>query len=414
MDIYLNNYRGFKNSFIEINHVNFLVGENSSGKSSFLYVLAMINSLERNKASQFNREEFNLGPFHEILSHSAKEKAFQIGKIIATENGVLGIILHFVSNQDVPVINRVSYFTDEHQVEAFIRDQEHIDFVKTRKKLTAATYKKYVADVCLNELSGNLQTFEYRNTYFPIYSILANTLGRRRDLYDNMERLLNRYFKSKWIAPIRAKPNRYYEIFSSTYSPDGTHTPLVLKRLLSKKSSNSYTVFLKTFGKNSGLFSDIEIKNLGKNDSSPFQINIRKNRKNVKISNVGYGVSQSLPVVTEIITAPEKSWLFIQQPEVHLHPKAQASLGSLIHEEANKNKKRFAIETHSDYLIDHYRISINKTKKNVSSQILFFENIQDTFVVHNIKIDNNGKLIQPIPKSYRDFYIKEQLDLLDI
>ena len=92
---------------------------------------------------------------------------------------------------------------------------------------------------------------------------------------------------------------------------------------------------LEKFGSDSGLFDEISIESFGRtDDATPFQIQIRKfggklkgNRRN--LIDVGYGVSQALPIITELLRPDASSMFLLQQPEVHLHPSAQAALGSL-------------------------------------------------------------------------------------
>ena len=94
---------------------------------------------------------------------------------------------------------------------------------------------------------------------------------------------------------------------------------------------------LEEFGRKSGLFDEIFIKRLGRHEFEPFQMEVRKwgrrpkRRKGAKrnLIDVGYGVSQVLPLLVELLDPNGSSLLLLQQPEVHLHPSAQAALGSL-------------------------------------------------------------------------------------
>ena len=92
---------------------------------------------------------------------------------------------------------------------------------------------------------------------------------------------------------------------------------------------------------------------------------------------VGYGVSQSLPVLTELLSDNAPSTYLLQQPEVHLHPTAQAALGSLFCNIAAKGVQML-VETHSDYLLDRIRMDVRDGKgeptlKPEDVSILYFE-----------------------------------------
>ena len=91
---------------------------------------------------------------------------------------------------------------------------------------------------------------------------------------------------------------------------------------------------LEDFGRDSGLFDEIAVLSFGKTAGSPFQVQIRKFGKRLKgpkrnLIDVGYGVSQALPILTELLREDSPKMFLLQQPEVHLHPRAQAALGSL-------------------------------------------------------------------------------------
>ena len=122
-----------------------------------------------------------------------------------------------------------------------------------------------------------------------------------------------------------------------------------------------------------------------------------------------------MPLITEIISRPKGTWYAIQQPEIHLHPKAQAALGDLIFYAAEKDNKKFIIETHSDYIIDRYRFNYRK-KLNIKtqSQIVFFQKLASKNTLSHIAINQNGSYSQKQPKAFRDFFIKEQLSLLNL
>ena len=77
--IFLKNYKGFDEVVIPLKEVNFLVGENSCGKTSILELINVINSFEFQYKGLFNNEEVELGYFEEILSKFSKEDFFSIG-----------------------------------------------------------------------------------------------------------------------------------------------------------------------------------------------------------------------------------------------------------------------------------------------------------------------------------------------
>ena len=173
---------------------------------------------------------------------------------------------------------------------------------------------------------------------------------------------------------------------------------------------------LSTFGRLCGLFSDIDIKRKGRSASDPFQILFKVSGASANLMDIGYGVSQVLPILVDVLTRERENLFLMQQPEVHLHPRAQAELGSFLGHIASREKKRFVVETHSDYLIDRICLDIRDKKTGLTPDdisILYFERENSWVKVHPIQIDENGN-IQGAPPGYRSFFLKEQARVLGL
>ena len=232
-------------------------------------------------------------------------------------------------------------------------------------------------------------------------------------------------FPPTWIAPIRAKPERTYDQYQSDYSAEGSHVPYRLNELLhdseslDKKNKKKLLDALEEFGLNSGLFKKIEVRRLGSSNdkSAPFHLQVVLNEKPLQITNVGYGVAQVLPILVETLTEKKNSLFAIQQPEVHLHPKAQASLGAYFYHVSKTDEKSFLIETHSDFLIDRYRreYALDKEKKDSPAQVLFFKrNTKGKNEMHVIEIEPDGSYSANQPKEFREFFINEGIEMLNL
>ena len=125
---------------------------------------------------------------------------------------------------------------------------------------------------------------------------------------------------------------------------------------------------------------------------------------------IGYGVSQILPILVDIFDqSSHPQNLLLQQPEVHLHPRAQAELSSLLAKVASQGRQSFIIETHSDYMINRASIEIRKGRikpEDVSLIYLEPKAKGGAVEVHNIRFDEEGN-VEGTPKGYREFFLKE-------
>ena len=133
---------------------------------------------------------------------------------------------------------------------------------------------------------------------------------------------------------------------------------------------------------------------------------------------MGYGVSQVLPLATELLRDDSPREILVQQPEVHLHPSAEAALGTLLCEVAvdRRRDRRLIVETHSDFIIDRVRMSVRDglgglKPKDVS--ILYFERSGLDVTIHTLRVDERGNLLN-VPPGYRQFFLKELQRSIDL
>jgi predicted ATPase len=157
------------------------------------------------------------------------------------------------------------------------------------------------------------------------------------------------------------------------------------------------------------MFKKINIKEYGTDDDTPFRMNFILNKKPINIVNIGYGISQVLPILYSMYMR-NNTIITIQQPEVHLHPKAQAALGDVFFDlSIGRKKKKLIIETHSDYIIDRFRQRQRKSQEKSSVQLLFFLREKGINKISPIGINENGNYDTNQPKEFREFFIKEEL-----
>ena len=219
---------------------------------------------------------------------------------------------------------------------------------------------------------------------------------------------------------VRSKPRRTYDPSRATPDPEGDYVPMYLANLYFQEKStwDSVKGALESFGQSAGLFDEISIKPLGKRESEPFQVQVRKFGGRLKgpmrnLIDVGYGVSQVLPIIAELLRQDAPSMFLLQQPEVHLHPRAQAALGSLFCQVAASDRQ-LIIETHSDHLLDRVRMDVRDGTTSLKPDevsILFFERVDLDVRIHSLRLDDEGNILDA-PPSYRRFFMEETANSL--
>lgn len=434
--LYVDNFRGFQETLIPIKRVNFLIGENSTGKTSILSLLNLLSTPQFWQQYEFNTDQVEMGNFKNIVSIESKNQDyFRIGFLMdessKNENNAALVLMTFTKVNDLPFLLQFNYLDQQFEMEFKISNGfvKHWSEAAENIDLSPAGILEKIKNWGTNANEKKLKPLREINLERgggmpPLSFFLSTEIRLNRPKYKKtlsfflpspMQSLMNGYLKPFiWIAPIRSKPRRTYDRFKYTFSPEGEHSPYLIKQLLTNEESrNHFLKFLENFGAESNLLNSVDITSFGNEPSSAFELMVRLNEKLININYVGYGISQCLPLLVEMFSREDGAWYAVQQPEVHLHPKAQAALGSLIYNLAISEKKNFLIETHSDYIIDRFRLNCRRNaNEKVDSQVLYFERTPQGNTVYPIDIEEKGNYSEKQPKSFRDFFVKEQMDLL--
>jgi len=424
--VYMDNFRGFSKTLIPLRKTSFLVGENSTGKSSFLSLVSLLY----NSAFWYSQDFSVFGGFSDIVSAASKDKSsFCVGCIKDTlrsthvDRNLSCYAFFFKKDEALPGLKQyIEYCNKTILVIKIYKTYALYKFIyHTLEPDLLNDYSRLIPsfEEIINSSDAPFLRYNYRSMEMPLLLIRTLILGTMSDSSDSSESSSTPTFPTflqiNNIAPIRTKPQKIYEGSKKKYSPEGEHIPFILRQFLNSKDKSLYfrDLILK-FGDSSGLFSGIDVHSFGKDLSSPFEVILNLSGNKLNLSNVGYGVSQILPIVVEMLTKEKGQWFSIQQPEVHLHPRAQTAFGDLVYRLSTNSNHRFIIETHSDYIIDQFRLNIKKNGNTNEAQVLFFERINNKNVVYTLPFDRNGKYPIDQPRSFRDFFIKQEIEYLGL
>ena len=92
----------------------------------------------------------------------------------------------------------------------------------------------------------------------------------------------------------------------------------------------------------------------------------------VLITDVGFGVSQILPVLTLCYYVPEGSVVILEQPEIHLHPSVQAGLADVFVDAIKQRHIQIVLESHSEHLLQRLQRRIAEESLDVKDTALYF------------------------------------------
>ncbi|CAM2009054.1 AAA family ATPase [Acanthopleuribacter pedis] len=111
----------------------------------------------------------------------------------------------------------------------------------------------------------------------------------------------------------------------------------------------------------------------------------------IQPANAGFGICYTLPIVVAGMLTQPGTVLIVQNPEAHLHPRAQSRMGYFLAHLAASGAQVF-VETHSDHLLNGIRLSVAGAKAPIAhDQVIFHFLTMANAETHPITIDINAK-----------------------
>jgi hypothetical protein len=414
----LSDFRSFRGNIdVPLRPLTLLVGENSGGKSSFLAAARLAwDTVFQPHSPRFNEPPFELGAYPHIASAwpSALARSFQIGCRV-------GEVEHratYSESEGQPALTGWSVKIPSASIQTRL----------VRRMSGRSTWKTDLAADGL-EVSSSVRADDPAERAWNNWVLSPTILSSRSWAGSGTRQVDNatfraieselRAFTSSLVRPVgfsavQRVPSRTEDPVHGENRESLAWTQMLAERLTLSAHRRDFTKELQAFGEDAGLFSSVKLNRLpadgnrGQHAADPFQVlvEVRGNLRN--LVDVGYGVSQILPIAITIIEAEDRSpiWL-IQQPEGHLHPQAQAAFGTFLTRMVAKNGHRVLVETHSDFLIDRVRMEVrDRTIRPEDVQILHFQPNQRGTRIHQVTIDTIGN-VQNAPAGYRRFFLDE-------
>ncbi|MBI2807144.1 MAG: DUF3696 domain-containing protein [Planctomycetes bacterium] len=133
----------------------------------------------------------------------------------------------------------------------------------------------------------------------------------------------------------------------------------------------------------------------------------------VNIADVGFGVSQTLPVVVALLVAEPGQLVFLEQPEIHLHPRAQIAMAQLLANAANRGVK-VVVETHSSLLLLGIQSLVAEHKLSPDTVALhwFHRNDDGETNITTAELDDAGRF-GDWPEDFDDVTLQAQANYLN-
>lgn len=413
---------------LAIRPLTFLVGPNSSGKSSLLQVLLMLKQTVESRDIEnpltTNGPYVELGTYQDFVTDHDMSQNLTVQMRIAADKVI------FTDPRGLWKPKEGDQLALETAFE-YDRRRKRIALKHTRIELLPLTFRierqrtgrhKLVYAQLLD--SGDpLQVDETAKPIKFFDAVVGATPTEREDLGASLFNLLMLAFRQSvntlfgnlyYIGPLREPPQRFYIATGETRQDVGLRGESAVEVLCSEspKQKNGAGLLAKVnqWVRQLEIGEQATLQRLGKSGTYRLVIQHPVSHVEANVADVGFGVSQVLPVIVEGFYAPEGATLLLEHPEIHLHPKAQAHLGDLFIDIVKSERKTLIVETHSEHLLSRVRRRIAEgTISREDVAIYYFDPREDGTHVQEVTLNELGQY-ENFPEGFFDEGYEEALE----
>jgi hypothetical protein len=417
--------------WVEVKPITLVFGHNSSGKSALLSVLPMLQQTmaDPNMETPFvfaSETGVDLGAYDEVAyrhqvslqnpiwlnlelplsaelptdHRSLHGRGFaQILKVLGTET------------KSIQVETAVSYNKKQRQlaVTDFVVKAHGMTVLRVFRRTTAANQPWHYEPESLEQLEVRV----FWQHFLPRVAWTSRVRDREKDIQFFYELTMSitqatvetlRHLVH--IGPLRDFPRRAYRLTGESPKDVGQRGENWLNILMRARSREQLTEKVNEWLERLGYTLRIDWGKQG------YVHPMLKDRRGLEISlkDTGFGISQILPVLIQGFSSDPGTILILEQPEIHLHPRAQAELGDMLVAIARRGV-RMLVETHSEHLLlrlqrriaeSNFSDSPNCLKPNEIA-VYFIEHLEDQSRVHRVSVNSTGAFVKP-PQGLNSFF----------
>jgi len=374
--LYLENFRAFEKLDIPLSKINCFLGPNNSGKSAIISAINVLSqtleSTDRDAPLLLNGKFEDLGTYEDTVYSNITNRNIKIGLEIIENiqrpsdekpsSLRIEIVYHYRKQRREIVINGLEISSPINNLLLKTRVSE-----RSNTQIVEKVSPEYGDIKTGRSSSGTIRTNHFIPNvspslirYFP--SKGRRVVRRRRDtyfdldfeLYDVSQLITSHLSKVEFIGPFRSRPERTYSFSGESPSSVGATGDKCIDILASDQSRRkgkrkNIAQQVTNWLQQSEIAKRIVVFPLTDRHFEIYVSHIHTGEE-VNIADAGFGISQILPILVAGYFIPSNSTFIIEEPEIHLHPKAQSEIGTFLYEVYKKNVQIF-VETHSEHLL---------------------------------------------------------------
>jgi predicted ATPase len=403
----MKNFKSWQDSKrVELAPLTGFFGTNSSGKSSLLQMLLLLKqTVGRGEVIFFGDENslVNLGNFHEVIHRHQSGNELYLGISCELTHSALNLF-------------KTPFQLLRFAFETVIRKEESMPIVKHFRYISLSNGATTLwENDQLSMDNQNLGATYIQNCYgSPSQSLIVPT-GPPEILTAFSSAFEELFSHVYYLGPTRVKPQR-------SYHWEGTHPKEInlwgdkaIDALLSagvrklKSSTKEDGVLIEDriseWLQKMELAHSFQLIPTGSLNDKNYEVRIQKslNSAEVTLADLGHGVADLFPLLVHCYYVPPGSTLIMEQPGIHLHPKAQADLADLLIEVITERNLQILIESHSEHLLNRLQRRIAEERISVDKTALYFcQNDEGVSTIDRLKMDEFGNITNWPPKFFGD------------
>lgn len=434
----LENFKCWQNTGdIPLKPITGFFGTNSSGKSSLIQALLLLKqtaeSRDRGPVFQFGDGNtlVDLGDFLSVIYKHETRRTLGMSLDWESKNRLM-----FMGGVDHGLTHGAVYNSNRLGFEVAVRKERNSTFRPPFVEKMA--YRIGDVVIGMSRSAGRDYTVFTEATEFqftrranengPIMSPIkcygfadeVREIFRYGDFVSDLEREFEQNLRRVYyLGPLRALPQRIYSWSGNQPADMGVSGEFAVSAILAsrergeesgqdkdqRKVGATLEQNIAQCLKDIGLVHEIRVVPLVEGGRL-FEVKVRKspNSTETLLADTGFGVSQILPALALCFYVPEDSTIILEQPEIHLHPFAQAGLADVLIDAYKKRNVQIIIESHSEHLLSRLQRRIaEKEITNEDVSLFFCSEGQDGSELTTLDIDQYGNI-----KNWPDNFFGDQ------
>lgn len=420
-EIRLQNFKSWQDTgTLRLAPLTGLFGANSSGKTSLIQALLMlkqtVESSDRSRVLHLGTQKAyaDLGTFYDLIHQHQLSSELSISLGWKPERPIRVMSSVSTSDRALFVLKMLQWQVTIRgsqkgmQVKNFSYRYGKYFFGMEHKEDTDAKYDVVFEGYKLKRNRGRqwplpepIKCYGFPNQVNAYYQ----NAGFLSELVLAFEENLQRVY---YLGPLREYPERSYVWGGEKPDNVGQRGELAVPALLAARDfgenirtgwgrgARKWTVEERVaeWLKELGLIHSFRLRRIAEHRRD-YEVRVRRSPASteVLITDVGFGVSQILPVLVLCYYAPEGTTLILEQPEIHLHPSVQAGLADVFIDVIQNRKLQIILESHSEHLLRRLQRRVAEEKLPEKKAALYFTSSENgNSILDHLQLDQYGNI----------------------